>query len=67
MKKATVVLSLIFIVCITTAFIQQLNEEEKPYFIPPSVQQTGDSAKGYAYLTTGDFLKSGIPYNSFIF
>jgi hypothetical protein len=44
-----------------------LNEEEKPYFIPPSVQQTGDSAKGYAYLTTGDFLKSGIPYNSFIF
>lgn len=67
MKKVTVVLSLIFIVCITTAFIQQLNEEEKPYFIPPSVQQTGDSAKGYAYLTTGDFLKSGIPYNSFIF
>jgi hypothetical protein len=67
MKKATIVLSLIFIVCITTAFIQQLNEEEKPYFIPPSVQQTGDSAKGYAYLTTGDFLKSGIPYNSFIF
>lgn len=67
MKKATVLLALIFIVCITTAFIQQLNEEEKPYFIPPSVQQTGDSAKGYAYLTTGDFLKSGIPYNSFIF
>lgn len=30
--------------------------------IPPSQQRSGDSAKGYEYLVTGDFLKSGVPY-----
>ena len=34
--------------------------------IPPSVQRTGDSARGYKYLATGDFLKSGFPYDFFI-
>ncbi|MEI2709306.1 MAG: hypothetical protein V9E96_09870 [Chitinophagaceae bacterium] len=67
MKKATVIISFIFSICITTAFVQQLNNEEKPYYIPASTQQTGDIANGYVYLTTGDFLKSGVPYNNFIF
>jgi len=39
--------------------------EEKPVYIPASVQRNGDSKKGYTYLTTGDYLKSGIPYNYF--
>jgi hypothetical protein len=39
--------------------------EEKPVFIPPSKQRSGDSKKGFTYLTTGDYLKSGIPYNYF--
>ena len=38
---------------------------EKPTYIPPSKQRQGDSAKGYAYLTTGDYLKSGMPYSYF--
>jgi Cytochrome c len=38
---------------------------EKPVYIPPSPQRTGDPAAGYTYLTTGDFLKSGMPYGYF--
>ncbi len=34
--------------------------------LPPNKQQTGDAAKGYTYLTTGDFLKSGLPYGAFV-
>ncbi len=39
--------------------------EEKPVFIPPGKQRSGDAKRGYVYLTTGDYLKSGIPYNYF--
>jgi mono/diheme cytochrome c family protein len=41
-------------------------EEEKPVFIPPSPQRSGDSAEGYRYLTTGDYVKGGIPYDFFL-
>jgi mono/diheme cytochrome c family protein len=40
--------------------------EDKPLFIPASLQRGGDSKKGYTYLTTGDYLKSGIPYSYFL-
>jgi mono/diheme cytochrome c family protein len=40
-------------------------KDEKPVPIPPSVQRTGDAEKGYAYLTTGDYVKGGIPYSFF--
>lgn len=66
MKKMMVIGSLIFMLVASTAFIQQLNDNEKPTVIPASQQRSGDSAKGYAYLTTGDFLKSGVPYDFFI-
>src|SRR6516225_3518146 len=39
--------------------------EEKPVYIPPSIQRSGDSREGYKYLVTGDYLKSGIPLNYF--
>src|SRR4051812_43934487 len=39
--------------------------DEEPVPIPPSKQRTGDGAKGYQYLITGDYLKSGIPYSLF--
>ena len=38
---------------------------DKPQFIPPSVQRGGDAQKGYQYLITGDYLKSGLPYGYF--
>ncbi len=39
------------------------NNEALSVPIPPSEQRSGDAAKGYAYLATGDLLKSGIPYS----
>ncbi len=56
---------LVTLVFSSVAFIHKY-EGEKPVFIPPSAQRRGDSAKGFEYLTTGDFLKSGIPYSYYI-
>src|SRR5271154_6848107 len=39
--------------------------KEEPVSIPASPQRSGDAEKGYDYLVTGDYLKSGIPYNYF--
>jgi len=40
--------------------------EEEPVFIPPSKQRDGDSAQGYKYLVSGDYVKGGIPYSFFL-
>lgn len=40
-------------------------DQEKPEFITPSKQRSGNAAKGYEYLVTGDYLKSGIPFSLF--
>ena len=34
--------------------------------IPASPQRSGDVAAGYRYLVTGDYIKSGIPYDYFL-
>ena len=39
--------------------------KDDPVPIPPTKQRSGDAAKGYQYLITGDYLKSGIPYSYF--
>ena len=39
---------------------------DEPVPIPASPQRSGDAAAGYRYLTTGDYLKSGIPYGYFL-
>ncbi len=36
-----------------------------PVPIPPSTQRPGDAGEGYKYLTTGDYLRSGIPLSYF--
>lgn len=41
-------------------------DETGPMPILPTTQQEGDVQKGYEYLTTGDFLKSGLPYGVFV-
>jgi mono/diheme cytochrome c family protein len=66
MKK---LLILLFIASISVAFINiasVFNLKETPTYIPPSKQRTGDATKGYQYLTSGDYLKSGIPYTFFV-
>ncbi|HTR30080.1 MAG TPA: hypothetical protein VMH27_12470 [Puia sp.] len=41
-------------------------EGDRPVPIPASPQRSGDAAAGYKYLTTGDYIKSGIPYDYFL-
>lgn len=49
------------------AFTQVLRPmEEEPVPIPASPQRSGDPQAGYRYLTTGDYLKSGLPYALFL-
>ena len=60
--------ALVLIVVTCMAFVTITNkfkEGENPEFINPSKQRTGNAAIGYTYLTTGDYLKSGIPYSLF--
>ena len=62
--KSALVLVLI-ICCIASSFIITGNED-KPVPIPASIQRTGgDPKKGYEYLVTGDYVKSGLPVNIF--
>ena len=41
-------------------------DPEKPIPIPKSVQRSGNAAKGYTYLTTGDYVKGGVPYDFYL-
>lgn len=49
-----------------TTWIQESSEYD-PVPIPPSAQRLGgDVQKGLEYLTTGDYVKGGIPYSAFV-
>lgn len=65
MKKWMV---LILIVISGVAFTGVLTSGEyEPVPIPPSIQRTGgDPQKGYEYLTTGEYVKGGIPFRTFL-
>ncbi len=67
-KQYLTIFFVIFSVIISIAFIEKLpfTEGDKPTFIPPSSQRNGDSVIGYNYLVTGNYLKSGIPYNYYL-
>lgn len=65
MKRVFAVLFIFLIVLFSAAFVKAF-DGEKPVAIPPSPQRTGDAAKGYQYLITGDYVRSGIPYNLFL-
>lgn len=66
MKKISV-LSLLVVSCFSfLAFIAAFSEDE-PVPIPRSKQRLGgDAAKGYEYLVSGDYVRSGIPMNVFL-
>ncbi len=65
MKKTSLILLMVIPVLLLASFSKK-NHEDSPVSIPPAEQRQGDPAKGYQYLVTGDFLKSGIPYDFFI-
>lgn len=58
------VILLAVVVCFAFSKFTSAGDDE-PETIPASQQRSGDAAKGYEYLTTGDYLKSGIPYSLF--
>src|SRR6478609_3180965 len=60
-----IILLLIVITGFAFSTLQKPLEEPEPIYIPESVQRTGDAKKGYEYLVTGDYLKSGVPYDFF--
>lgn len=64
MKKFIFLSATIFSILIVTAFNAD-NKDEDYTYIQPSAQRTGDSAGGYQYLITGDYLRSGFPYGYF--
>jgi len=63
--KKMMVLILLGVVGFAFTRVWRMSPEDEPIPIPASPQRNGDVAKGYAYLTTGDYIKSGIPYNFF--
>jgi len=58
------VLSFLVIVCVSA--IQKSNEGNDLVYIPPSEQRNGDAAKGYDYLVTGDYVKSGPAFGYYL-
>lgn len=66
MRKMIVVASLAMLVLLS-AFVTRMYED-KPVHIPASPQRLGgDPKKGFEYLTTGDYVRSGVPYDIFLF
>jgi hypothetical protein len=62
MKKLAVILGMI---CISFNTIFLFKPGNDPVPVPASIQRTGDAKAGYIYLTTGDYLRSGIPLSFF--
>jgi cytochrome c2 len=65
MKKMMVLAVLGIMVLAFTTIRKIDHRKEEPVPIPASPQRSGDVAEGYRYLTTGDYIKSGIPYRYF--
>jgi mono/diheme cytochrome c family protein len=65
MKKALVILALIM--SPTLFAINYLAPVAAEVVAIPAIEQkAGDAEKGYQYLTTGNYIKSGVPYKLFI-
>jgi cytochrome c1 len=63
--KKWAILVLLALSCFAFVRNNTFLQKEVPEYIPPSLQRQGNAEKGYSYLITGDYLKSGIPYTLF--
>ena len=54
------------IALLSLSFDRIAGRPDQPLPIPASKQRTGNASAGYEYLTTGDYLKSGVPYTMFL-
>ena len=56
-----------FLLAVTVFSVAAIRKDANNYlgatFIPPSEQRSGDAQKGFDYVVTGDYLKSGIAYS----
>ena len=64
--KKLLVLTLLAVIGLAFTTVLRYARVEEPVSVPASPQRHGDVAAGYHYLTTGDYLKSGIPYSYFL-
>lgn len=64
--KKILLIALLGMVGLAFTTILRPPDDEKPVPIPASPQRSGDAAEGYRYLVTGDYIKSGIPYDYFL-
>jgi mono/diheme cytochrome c family protein len=64
--KKILVLAMLGMIGLAFTTTWRLSVEEEPVPIPASPQRSGDAAEGYRYLVTGDYIKSGIPYDYFL-
>ncbi len=64
MKKLCVVVVLA-VVCFSFSSVIFSGPGHDPVPVLPSKQRSGDAKAGYEYLTTGDYLRSGIPLSYF--
>ncbi len=65
LMNRTVALSFLFLLLLAFTHKTTYTPFEKGVHIPASPQYPGDAVKGYEYLVTGDYLKSGIPLRLF--
>lgn len=56
----------LLITCFSFSTVVTHFSGDKPVPIPPSKQRSGDAAEGYRYLTTGDYVKGGLPYDFYL-
>jgi mono/diheme cytochrome c family protein len=64
--KKTVVITLLGLGGMAFTSIWGGYHKDEPVPVPASPQRSGDAAEGYRYLVTGDYIKSGIPYDYFL-
>ncbi len=65
-RKSFVLIILIGALVICVAAIKEDNNKSKLISIPPSEQRSGDITKGFNYLVTGDYVKSGPSYGYYV-
>src|SRR6187402_3317805 len=64
--KKLLVLTLLVSICLDFTTVLRAPRPEEPVPIPASAQRVGNKDQGFKYLITGDYIKSGIPYNYFL-
>jgi mono/diheme cytochrome c family protein len=64
--KKILVLTILGIAGFAFTRVWTISGKEEPVPIPSSPQRSGDAVEGYRYLVTGDYIKSGIPYDYFL-